>query len=220
MIRSTPVLAKASFARAAVVSVISIASLAGTARAHPIVEEGHRLYEEAEFVAALDALSRAEAADDLELDDLIVLFETRALVQSAMGHDDAMREDLQRLVAVAPDHTVGPEAHPDVRRALAEIRAEGHGELRVRASTEATEAGVTIRVEIENDWAHVVRELRTIGRVRGAPSWERAIDAPLLVPASGAALVEYYAEAVGPGGVVLARSGGFSRARARSSWRV
>ncbi|MDQ3035559.1 MAG: hypothetical protein M3Y87_24345 [Myxococcota bacterium] len=179
----------------------------GTALAHPLVDEGRRHYEEAEFARALDALGRAEAASDLEVDDVVMLFETRALVHLATGDEDAMRADLRRLVAIAPTHAPGRDAPPDVMRAIQQIRAERHGLLRVLPSTEAAAAGITIAVRVENDWADVVREVRTSGRVQGATDWQQVRDASLLVTTAAGDVVEYYAEAIGPGGAVLARSG-------------
>lgn len=174
---------------------------------HPLVDEGRRLYEEAEFVAALDALGRAEAARDLAPEDLAVLFETRALVRLAMRDEEAMRADLRRLVAIAPDHRIGAGAHPDVMRALAEVRASGAGSPRVVATASASPSGVTIEARAENDWAGVVRSVRATGRVQGAAAWESATDAGLFVTAAAGDVVEYHLEAIGPGGVVVARSG-------------
>jgi hypothetical protein len=193
------------------VAVWAAAAWASPARvlAHPLVDEGQRLYEEAEFVAALDALGRADHATDLEREDLERLFEIRALVHLAMGNTDAMRTDLQRLAALAPDHSLPRSAPPDVARAFAEIRGQSPGAVRVLATTEASPAGVTIAARAENDWASIVRTVRVSGRVQGAPSWEHATDAPLLVATSGG-VVEYYAEAIGPGGVVVARTGSAS----------
>lgn len=199
MIRSEPVLS--TIARASLLLCLAAPAIAS---AHELVDEGQRLYEEADFVAALDALARAEAATDLSLEDLTHLFETRALVHLAMNNADAMRADLRRLAAVAPDHRLPRTVPPDVVRAFAEIRAEGGGALRVLATTDASSAGVTITVRVDNDAAEIVRAVRTFGRIAGG-EYLRAQDAPLLVPGSG--VVEYYAEAIGPGGVVLARSG-------------
>lgn len=180
----------------------------GRAHAHPLVDEGRRLYEEeANFTGALDALGRAEAQDDLTREELVVLLETRAIVHVATGDQDAMRADVRRLVAIAPEHDLGPHAHPDLARAIAAERARGHGALRLVPRTESAEAGLTIVVDVENDWASVVREVRIAGRPSGASEWQHAVDAPLLIASAGAATIEYHAEAIGPGGVVLARTG-------------
>lgn len=49
--------------------------------------------------------------------------------------------------------------------------------------------------------------MRTSGRVRGATEWETVRDAPLMVAGGSDDVIEYYAEAIGPGGAVLARAG-------------
>jgi tetratricopeptide (TPR) repeat protein len=175
--------------------------------AHPLVDEARGHYEMAEFDAALATFARAEEADDLSVEDLAALFATRALVYLALDNRDAMNADLERLVSVAPDYDLDSRVPPDIRRGHAEMRARSPGPLRLRASPEPSAAGVTIEAHAERDAANLVREVRIRGRVAGASHWESAVDAPLLVPASGSDVVEYYVEAVGPGGAVLAESG-------------
>ncbi len=191
------------------VSALLAASVAwpAVALAHPLVDEGRRLYEEAEFVSALDALGRAEAQTDLTLADLEALLAQRVLVQVALGNQDAVRADLRRLLAVAPDHTLARGAPPEVARLFTELRAESTGSVRVVASTDAAAASVTITVRAENDWASLVRTVRTSARVVGTADWDVATDAPLLVPTVPGDRVEYFVEAIGPGGAVLAQSG-------------
>lgn len=178
---------------------------AGTAFANAEVDEGRRLFEEAEFLEALDAFARAEAAEDLTEDELVALLETRALVHLAMGNEEPMRADLARLVTVAPEHALDRRAPPEVRRAYAEVRSQSSGPVRLSVSPTPVATGVSIEASAQNDAQRLVRRVRIFGRAQGAGSWERADDAPLLVTASG--VVEYYAQAIGPGGVVLASSG-------------
>jgi hypothetical protein len=175
------------------------------ASAHPLVDEGRAAYEEAEFVAALAALSRAEAAADLSIEDLVELYELRAVVHLAMRNEEAMSVDLRRLVAVAPEHAIDTRAPPEVRRAFEEARAASGGPLRLVVEARARESGVTISAETRNDSENLVREIRIAGRTPGADAWEEVSDAPLLVAADG--VVEYYVEAIGPGGAVLASRG-------------
>jgi len=175
--------------------------------AQSLVDEGRSLYEEADFVGALDALGRAEAGSDLTLADLEVLFEQRVLVQVALANEAGVRADLRRLLAVAPEHVLPRGAPPEVVRLFAELRAEGAGSVRVVVTTDAAADGVTIFVRGENDWAGIIRSVRTSARVVGNDAWDVATDAPLLVPTSAGERVEYFAEAIGPGGAVLARAG-------------
>jgi hypothetical protein len=170
-----------------------VLALPAPAFAHPLVDEGERLYEEADFVGALDALGRAESASDLSLSELVHLFETRALVHLAMSDAQAMERDLERVVALEPDHRLGPSAHPDVQRALAQVRAD---------------SAVTIEAHVENDWARLVRGIRLRARADSeGTSWSEEVDAPLLVQLEDGQGALYYAEALGPGGTVLASAG-------------
>lgn len=206
MIRSRSVSVTRSLAPAALVALLCGLAPARAA-AHELVDEGRRLYEEAEFVAALDVLGRAVAGSDLDLDDVVSVFETRALVHLAMGQPDAMREDLRRLAAIRPDHALPSVAPPDMVSAFAEIRAASSGAPRLAASTEAAALGVTITARVENDAVSLVREVRVSGRAVGSAAWERATGAPLFVPTPDGEVVEYFAEAIGPGGAVIARTG-------------
>jgi hypothetical protein len=179
----------------------------GSAMAHPLVDEGRRRYEEAEFVGALDALARAEASDDLERDELAAAYELQALVQLAMGNADAMHAALERLVVVSPDHTLDRRVPPAVARAFAEVRSEAPAPLRVVASVAARGDGVSVEARVERDELELLREVRVHGRAAGSDAWDVSADAPLFVEAPPGSRVEYYAEAVGPGGVALASTG-------------
>lgn len=185
---------------------LSIVVLPHSARAHALLDEARRLYEEAEFVGALDTLGRAANADDLTLTELVQVYELRAVVHVALGDEPGMRDDLTTLAAIAPDHTLDPLLPPDVQRAWAEIRARAPGAIRVLASTTPASTGVTIAASVENDALHLVRRVRIRGRAAEGELLE-AIDAPLFVGTPLGETVSYWAEAVGPGGVVLARSG-------------
>lgn len=183
----------------------TIASLVcQSASAHPLVDEGRAAYEQAEFVAALEALARAEAADDLVVQDLVELYELRAVVHLAMRNAEAMSADLRRLVAIAPDHSIDARAPPEVRRAFEDARSAAGGALRLVVEARSRASGVTISAEARNDGENLVREIRIVGRARGG-EWETVSDAPLLVAGDG--IVEYYVEAVGPGGAVLESRG-------------
>lgn len=209
MIRSAVVRVTRSIAGVALGAALAVFAWAipEHASAHALVDEGRRLYEEeADFVAALDVLGRAAAGTDLSADDLVDLFETRALVYLAMGRDDDMRADLRRLAAIRPDHALPSTTPPDVVAAFADLRASSPGAPRLTATLEPSALGVTITVRLDNDPAGLVREVRISGRAPGG-DWERATGAPLFVATPSGGVVEYYAEAVGPGGAVIARSG-------------
>jgi len=183
-------------------------SVPAAAAAHPDVDEGRERYRNAEFDAALEAFARAEQADDLTRDDLILLFESRALVHSAMQSAEDAEADLARLAVVAPDHELSRRVPPDLRETFDRLRQEGSSRPSVRVTAEAHEGGgAAVQATVEGDAVGLVRHVRVHGRSPASGSWLTAEDGPLEVPADPGTTVDHYAEAVGPGGVVLATAG-------------
>jgi len=95
--------------------------LCGAARAHPLLDDGIASYERADFSAALRTFDAAAADADLSIDELVRLFEMRALVHHAIGDRAAMLEDLRRVVVIRPDHELSRLAPPPAREAFAEM---------------------------------------------------------------------------------------------------
>lgn len=92
-----------------------------SASAHPLVDEAIEAYEEADFESALEAFQEAASNADLSVEELLQLFEMRALVHHALQDEEAMRQDLQRLIAVRPSYRLGRLAPPPVREAFDEL---------------------------------------------------------------------------------------------------
>jgi len=92
-------------------------------------------YEEANFEAALNTFDIAARNADLSVEELLELFEMRALVHHALGDEAAMQADLRRLSAVRPTYQLGRLAPPPVRTAFEEVRKANEGtrgvELRI-----------------------------------------------------------------------------------------
>ena len=109
--------------------------LPGSALAHPMLDRGVQAYEEADFDEALRTFDTAVRNADLSVDELLQLFEMRALVQHALGDDTAMQADLERLVAVRSTYQLSRLAPPSVRDAFAKVVAsktpENSVELRI-----------------------------------------------------------------------------------------
>jgi hypothetical protein len=109
-------------------------------------------YEEANFKTALHTFDAAARNADLSVEELLELFEMRALVHHALGDEVAMRADLRRLSAVRPSYQLGRLAPPPVRAAFEEVREANGGAL-----------GVELRIEEKSldgaPWmvAHVLR---------------------------------------------------------------
>ncbi len=174
---------------------------ASPAAAHPEVEAGRALYAEADLTGALEAFDRAEQATDLTREELAQMLETRVLVHLALGHDEAAQADLERLASFDPQHAFGAETPPEVVRDFDEVRAASGGPVEVRVHSEPDRGAVRIAAHVEHDTRDIVRAVRIHYRV-GAADWETA-EGEATVQAGGEP-VEYWAEAVGPGGAVVA----------------
>ena len=106
------------------------------ARAHPMLERAVAAYEAADFQGALRTFDTAARNADLSVEELLRLFELRALVHHALGEEEAMRADLRRLIAVRGSYQLGRLAPPSVRTAFNQVR-EAHAasngvELRIK----------------------------------------------------------------------------------------
>ena len=113
-----------------------VAAMPGVARAHPMLDRAISAYEQADFELALRTFDTAERNADLEVEELLQLFEMRALVHHALGDTVAMTADLRRLAAVRDDYQLGRLAPPSVRAAFEEVRQASTGEQRVELRIE------------------------------------------------------------------------------------
>lgn len=178
---------------------------ASPASADDRVDEGWRRYEEADFEGALAAFDEAEAGDDLDLPGLVRLLEGRALVHFANDELDTMRFELSRLANVAPDHRMADDVPPEVRSAFQEERGRSEGPVRLEVTAAMDGDAVLLTGTAHGDGTGVVREVRVHARSatggwttgRGSARLERADPAD----------VRCWAEAIGPGRVVLATRG-------------
>lgn len=107
-----------------------------SAFAHPLLESAVEAYEEADFETALRTFDTAARNADLSVEELLKLFEMRALVQHALGDEGAMNQDLERLVAVRTSYQLSRLAPPSVREAFARIAAERSGDKSVELRIE------------------------------------------------------------------------------------
>lgn len=194
------------------VSGLALAALlpATAAFAHPVLDEARARFDEAEFAAALELLASAEQRSDLTASDLEGLLELRAIAAVANGDPATMRRALASLASIAPEHSLGNDAPPEVIEVFERARGRTSARLRIAVSAERRGEHVQIRASADNDPTSLVRELRLFVRVNGA-AWQPAADAAIAVNAGPAAAIEYYAEAVGPGGATLAADGTAAR---------
>lgn len=182
-----------------------VSSSPAVAYAHPLIEEAARHYESADFEGALAALSRAERADDLRREDLVQLLIQRAVISLALGREAQMRADMAALVSIAPMQELGREIPPQVREAFADALGEDASALTVRATLSPMEGGGRVSAEVTGDPTGVTRAIRVAARAAGA-EWRRG-EGSVAVETLPGATIEFFAEAVGPGGAVLATDG-------------
>ncbi len=185
-------------------ALVVVASVATTAHADDDVDEGVRLIGLARFDEALAAFARAEAGDDLSRADLAVLLESRAIVLAAMGRVDAMERDLAGLAALEPARSLPAAAPPEVVARWSAIVATARPlELLAVASWDV--GVVTVRAVSDGDPGGLVRRIRVGARLVGR---DYALgDGRVQLMTADASSVEYFAEAIGPGGAVVAAAG-------------
>jgi hypothetical protein len=180
--------------------------LATVAHAHPLVEQARGQYVAAEFEAALETIRQAESAGDLVRADVLRLLETQALVYAALGDPGGVDRALTAIASIHPGHDLAPEVPPELRSRYAALERELAGVLRVEVEPSRTAESAVLEARVAGDPAHVTREVRVHARA-GDAEWETAVDRPLVLEVASSDAVDYWADAVGPGGATLATRG-------------
>jgi hypothetical protein len=174
--------------------------------AHPLLEQAQRKFEQADFEGALALYAQAEAGTDLTRADLVELYLRRALVHHSVGDEEARSLDLFRLATLEPAMELGREVAPIVRSAFEEAAGRVSAPLAMAVDAERTPTGARVTARVENDLAGLVQEVRVAGRAPGF-AWMTATNGPVDLPDPPGGRVEVHAEAIGPGGAVLASHG-------------
>ncbi|MCA9610626.1 MAG: hypothetical protein KC619_33755 [Myxococcales bacterium] len=182
------------------VSALLLSSAMAHAQEPTPLELGIAAADAADFERAYAALDEAEAMP-LSRADRVRLHATRALVAFALGREDDARADLARLLVLGANDALSPSAPPPLREALEALRREG-----VRPPTVVADA------QIERGVARI--EARAEGGgdlVRGVRIWIRDDDWRAFDrverPIEAGAELRWYAEALGPGELLLATEG-------------
>jgi hypothetical protein len=121
-----------------------------------------------------------------------------------MGRADAMERDLAGLAALEPGRTLPAAAPPEVLERWAAIIATAEP-LELLAVARWEVGVVAVRAVSDGDPGGLVRRIRVGARLVGR-DYALGDDRVELVTADDSG-VEYYAEAIGPGGAVVATAG-------------
>ncbi len=168
--------------------------------------EGRRRLEEADFEGAIVALDLAEQEDGLTREDVIAIFEARAIARRATGDVAGAREDLQRLASLDPAHVFPAEAPPELADELAEVASAAPLEIVVEWEDEASDR-VTVDARITGDSTGLVTDV-VIWTRSGPSPWRRSTGSSATVDVrTSSGQVQGYVEALGPGGAVIATVG-------------
>ncbi|MEM9190369.1 MAG: hypothetical protein AAGF12_14385 [Myxococcota bacterium] len=177
-----------------------------TAFAHPLIDEAQRLFSEADFEGALAAYTRAEDADDLSRDDLVDLYVSRALLHHVLENGDDVDIDMFRLATLEPDYSFGNQVPPAVVERFRTQAARVTDRVKVELQVETHAGGIRLQGIVQNDVTGMVRTVR-LGVRKPGNAWTRRQNSALEFATSSDETIEYYVEAVGPGGAVVASSG-------------
>lgn len=195
---------------------MTIATTASPARAQ--LETARSALADADFERAERAFTRALETDALSRDELIAIFEGRAMSRFAISGDDdpvSAREDLVALASLDPEHVLPPEAPPPLVESFARVPRERlSAELRW---DDADGGEVGLRVVVRNDPARLTRGARIHTRTPGDDGWLVREGSSVEVPLAAGDALEVWVEVLGPGGAVLAQEGSPDAPRTRGS---
>ncbi len=177
-----------------------------SALAHPLLDEARRAYNATQHERGLELLDQAEAGTDLTRDDLVELLLLRAMMHRAQRQMDLAEVDLLRLAGLDPTRQLGREIHPSLRRLFDTVRERVPGPVRLELAAERNGDIVRVRVTVADDVAALTQAFRLYARPEGG-SWRETEQATLEIDVRPSQAAEYYAEAIGPGGAVIATSG-------------
>lgn len=190
----------------AVVAVVFTLIAPGRALAHPLIDDARRAYNATQHDAGLELLDRAEAGTDLSAEELAELLLLRAMMHRAQRRMDLAEIDLLRLAGLDPTRELGREVHPTLRRLFDTVRQRVPGPVRLDVTAERRGGVVHVRVAVTDDVAALTQGFRLHARAERG-EWRDTDASSLEVDVRPSQAAEYWAEAVGPGGAVIATHG-------------
>lgn len=183
-----------------VVLLFAAVGWASPALGHPLIIEARERLVSADFDGALEVLATAEGESDLTRDDVIELVELRAIINNALGYDDAVTRDLRALASLDPMHRFSPEASPVLVGQFDTMSSEP---MELRVDVEQEGESVAIEAVVENDGGGLVRRLVLRGRAVGSGSWQQSEDQRLVIDDASSDSVMWSVEVIGPGEATL-----------------
>jgi hypothetical protein len=168
------------------------------------LEAGRRALTDADFERAERAFGRALGAAELSTEDLVSIFEGRAMARFALGDEAGASADLAALRSLDPTHALPPEAPPAMVEAF---DALGNAGIGIELGWFGHDERHLLRPAVVNDPASLVHTVRVHLRRHGEPAWTTSEEREIEVTLRDGEAVEVWAEAIGPGGAVVAREG-------------
>jgi hypothetical protein len=181
---------------------IALVCFGSPAAAQSRAEEALEQYRAAEFEQAIE-LARAVLASEAEPADVARALEVLVLCYLGEGRDEPALNALRALSVVAREHTFLPETPPEIverHRALAATQSQ----LVLEIDAARRDGSVFLSTTLTGAGSELVS--RTVVHTRvGDGAWDLTTEGRRTLETD--APVAYYAEALGPGALVLARSG-------------
>lgn len=176
------------------------------ASANPLVDAGVEAANDGRFDEALASFDEAWNGDELRREDLVDLLVCRSIVRFALRSREALDRDLEMLAFLAPEYTFSPVVPPQVRRRFEELRPPSTARSHLEVSLSLADDRVFGDASVSGIPEGLVRDLILHVREPSSP-WQRVQGWRFELPVTRPRSVDWYAEVIGPGGVVLASEG-------------
>ncbi len=175
------------------------------ALAHPGLDEAKQLISELEFEAALTAFQGAIDTGELTRAELVELLSERTLVLHALNRESELVQDFVWLAAIAPEHILDMRAPPAMVAMWKSVRDQARGALGVKLEHDVSNGEYRLRAELTGTVPEGARA--RIGVREGGGAWEITEGPDRVGAAPDLIELDVYAQALGPGGLVLAEDG-------------
>lgn len=189
------------YATLVAISCVFFASVGHAQSSH--LDAAIAAYEQGEFAAARDELDQAQQGDALDRDSLVQLLVHRVLVAQPLGDDALLETSLLQLASLDREALDGRAPPALMRQFEAAIEQAGESLVAVDVDIQADDESVTFQAAARGDIGALVERISLRTRRVGG-EWTDASGNAATHPRGE---VEYIAQAIGPGGVVLAERG-------------